>query len=243
MDDKRNIAVFFSYPSNGSLDHLKISQLEDYVSAFSNVKIVWNSRRFDFLKKPDLIENLNKEKIERIILIGDKPGFVKSFFAEILTAAKIDPEQITQVDFQEYFNDQLSFDLYAKAMVKGVVQGDASFAKKNQEMDKSNSKETLVVGAGIAGIQAALEIADSKHKVFLLEKSGTIGGHMAKFDKTFPTLDCAACILTPKMVEVGQHSFIDLLTNSEVVSIEGRPGKFKVKILKHTISQSILTIF
>ena len=65
-----------------------------------------------------------------------------------------------------------------------------------------------------------------------MEKSGTIGGHMAKFDKTFPTLDCAACILTPKMVEVGQHSFIELLTNSEIVAIEGRPGKFKVKILK-----------
>lgn len=241
MDDKRNIAVFFSYPSNGSLNHLKISQLEDYISAFNNVKVVWNSRRFDFLKKPDLIENFIQEKIERLILIGDKPGFAKSFFAEILAAAKNDPEQIILVDFQEYFNDQLSFDLYAKALVKSVVQGDGSFVREKQEMDKLNSKETLVIGAGIAGIQSALEIADSKHKVFLLEKSGTIGGHMAKFDKTFPTLDCAACILTPKMVEVGQHSFIDLMTNSEVVSIGGRPGKFKVKILKKARRVSLST--
>jgi len=94
--------------------------------------------------------------------------------------------------------------------------------------------ETLVVGGGIAGIQASLEIANSKNKVYLLEKTGTIGGHMAKFDKTFPTLDCAACILTPKMVEVGQHDFIKLITNSELLSISGTPGNFSVKILKHT---------
>jgi len=64
---------------------------------------------------------------------------------------------------------------------------------------------TLIIGGGIAGIQAALEIANSNNTVYLVEKSGTIGGKMATFDKTFPTLDCAACILTPKMVEVNQH--------------------------------------
>lgn len=92
--------------------------------------------------------------------------------------------------------------------------------------------DTLVIGAGIAGIQASLEIANAGHKVYLVEKTGTIGGHMAMFDKTFPTLDCAACILTPKMVEVGQHANIDLLTCSEVSEVSGNPGAFKVKILK-----------
>ncbi len=92
--------------------------------------------------------------------------------------------------------------------------------------------DTLVIGAGIAGIQASLEIANAGNKVFLVEKSGTIGGHMAMFDKTFPTLDCAACILTPKMVAVGQHTKINLLTCSEVTEVTGSPGSFKVKIHK-----------
>lgn len=232
MDDKRNIAVFFSYPSNGSINHLKIKQLEKFTSAFEMVKIVWNSHKFDFLKKPLLIKEMIKDKIGQLIIIGDKPGFIKSFFSEIMVSANLNPDHLTLIDFQEYFDSQQSFDLYSKALIKSVILGDGSFNKMNIESGKTNLKETLVVGAGIAGIQAAIEIADSKHKVFLLEKSGTIGGHMAKFDKTFPTLDCAACILTPKMVEVGQHSFIDVLTNSEIVSIEGRPGKFKVKILK-----------
>ena len=89
---------------------------------------------------------------------------------------------------------------------------------------------TLVIGAGIAGIQAALEIANAGKQVYLVEKTGTIGGHMAMFDKTFPTLDCAACILTPKMVDVGQHDMIKLMTLSKVVSVSGKPGAYRVKI-------------
>ena len=91
---------------------------------------------------------------------------------------------------------------------------------------------TLVIGGGIAGIQASIEIAEAGHKVFLVERTGTIGGYMATFDKTFPTLDCAACILTPKMVEVAQHSNIELMTYSEVVSISGDPGSFKAIVRK-----------
>lgn len=88
----------------------------------------------------------------------------------------------------------------------------------------------LVVGGGIAGIQAALEIADSEHRVYLAEKEPSIGGHMAQFDKTFPTLDCAACILTPKMTTVGQHPYIQLMSYSEVEDVSGYVGNFKVKI-------------
>ncbi len=91
---------------------------------------------------------------------------------------------------------------------------------------------TLIVGGGVAGIQAALEIADAGKQVYLVERTGTIGGHMAMFDKTFPTLDCAACILTPKMVAVGQHEFIDLMTYAEVEDVSGSPGDYKVKVRK-----------
>jgi len=92
------------------------------------------------------------------------------------------------------------------------------------------SPETLVVGAGIAGIQAALEIADSEHKVYLVEREPSVGGHMIQLDKTFPTLDCSSCILTPKMSEVGSHKYIELMTYSEVVEVSGHVGHFKVKI-------------
>ncbi len=92
--------------------------------------------------------------------------------------------------------------------------------------------EILVIGAGIAGMQAALDIGDKGFKVHLVEKDPCIGGHMAQLDKTFPTLDCSACISTPKMVDVGNHPNINLFTYSEVVQVEGKAGHFKVTVRK-----------
>ena len=88
----------------------------------------------------------------------------------------------------------------------------------------------LVVGGGIGGIHAALTLANAGKHVYLVEREPWIGGQMAKFDKTFPTLDCAACILTPKMVQVGQHPNIELLAFSEVEEVSGYVGNFKVKV-------------
>jgi len=91
-------------------------------------------------------------------------------------------------------------------------------------------KRALIIGGGIAGIRAALDIADAGIEVYLVEKSPSIGGKMAQLDKTFPTLDCSLCILTPLMNEVSKHRNIKLLTNSEVVDVKGRVGSFQVKI-------------
>ncbi len=90
----------------------------------------------------------------------------------------------------------------------------------------------LVIGGGIAGIQAALDIADAGFQVCLVERSPSIGGRMAQLDKTFPTLDCSSCILTPKMVDVGRHPNIKLLTYAEVVNVQGDGGSFQVQIKK-----------
>ena len=92
--------------------------------------------------------------------------------------------------------------------------------------------DVLIVGGGITGIEAALQIADSGKKVYLVEKDSSIGGFMARFDKTFPTLDCAACILTPKMVSVGQHPNIELFTYSDVTDFSGYVGNFTARICK-----------
>ena len=88
----------------------------------------------------------------------------------------------------------------------------------------------MVVGAGIAGIQASLDIAKAGYRVHLVEKEPSIGGHMVQFDKTFPTLDCAACISTPKTVAVSQSPNIDLLTYSEVTEVKGFVGNFNVRV-------------
>ena len=92
------------------------------------------------------------------------------------------------------------------------------------------TKRALVVGGGIAGMQAALDIADAGYQVTIVERKPTIGGKMPKIDKTFPTLDCAACICTPKMSEVGNHPNITIKILSEVEKVEGYVGNFQVTI-------------
>ncbi|MGZ3536833.1 MAG: NAD(P)-binding protein [Thermodesulfobacteriota bacterium] len=90
----------------------------------------------------------------------------------------------------------------------------------------------LVVGAGIGGIQTSLDLAESGFKVYLLEKSLSIGGTMAQLDKTFPTNDCSMCIMSPKLVDAGRHRNIQILTNTKVQAVQGEPGHFKVRIQK-----------
>jgi heterodisulfide reductase subunit A len=119
----------------------------------------------------------------------------------------------------------------AKALISAAVRRVAlhdPLAKKEVPV----RPEVLIIGAGIAGIHAALTYANSGKKVYLVEKQPSIGGHMSLLDKTFPTLDCSACILTPKMSEVGKHPNIELLTWSEVEEISGYVGNFKAKIRK-----------
>lgn len=103
-------------------------------------------------------------------------------------------------------------------------------------MSDENAKKTtgsvMVVGAGIAGIQASLDLADSGYLVYLVEKDSAIGGTMAQLDKTFPTNDCSMCIISPKLVECGRHLNIDLLTMTDIQEVSGEPGNFKVKVLE-----------
>ncbi|UCG69035.1 MAG: NAD(P)H-dependent oxidoreductase subunit E [Thermoplasmata archaeon] len=97
---------------------------------------------------------------------------------------------------------------------------------------KKKANSVVVIGGGIAGVQAALDLADSGVKTYIVEKSPSIGGRMAQLDKTFPTNDCSMCILSPKLVEAGRHPNIELLTLSEVEKLEGEEGGFEVKVLK-----------
>ena len=103
-------------------------------------------------------------------------------------------------------------------------------------MSTNKTGSVMVVGGGITGMQAALDMADAGYYVYLVEKSGSIGGMMSQLDKTFPTNDCAMWIIAPKLVEVGRHINIELITLSEVESVSGEEGNFKVKVRKHARS-------
>ena len=102
--------------------------------------------------------------------------------------------------------------------------------------DGNVSGAAMVVGGGVSGIQAALDLADSGFYVYLVEKTPAIGGVMGQLDKTFPTIDCSMCILSPYLVYAGRHPNIELITYSELLEVSGEPGKFKAKVKKRARS-------
>jgi heterodisulfide reductase subunit A2 len=108
------------------------------------------------------------------------------------------------------------------------------YSKRNNVIQEIKKRigAVMVVGGGITGMQSALDLANSGFKVYLVEKTTSIGGRMSQLDKTFPTNDCSMCMISPKLIEVAKHRNIELITNAELQSLEGDEGNFKVKVLK-----------
>jgi heterodisulfide reductase subunit A len=206
------------------------SQLAEFFNELPEVEVIWKSEQLPLAHPDELSEQFREHNLERVLVIGNRPGFIKPAVARSMATAGKNPESVMLIDLSP-FNIQNG----DAALIKGLLLCailNIPFEAAAQPEEVPVHPDTLVIGGGIAGIQASLEIANGNQKVYLVERTGTIGGHMAMFDKTFPTLDCAACILTPKMVEVGQHPFIELLTLSEVKAVSGSPGNYKVRIIK-----------
>jgi len=208
---------------------IDIDAIAKYSANLPEVEMVKNLGIKPRLNVETLIETINSRKLERLVIAGDMPGYYKPVFTKAMAKTGGNVDEVRLASFQEHgAKNGQSLDR-AKAIIACATMA-VPFSLAAVPGGNPVNHSTLVIGAGIAGIQASLEIANAGKQVYLIEQSGTIGGHMAMFDKTFPTLDCAACILTPKMVDVGQHEMINLMTRAKVVSVGGKPGAYKVKI-------------
>ena len=225
------IGVFFLQAAGDVSPATDFSAVGGYAAQLPGVIVARAITESDAKNPEKLTAEIRKAKLNTIVLAADHPGFYKPAFARALTIAGCDGSRVRLASFAER-GEPMTYDR-ACALVASAVEGVPFVPPSKPATATSFNTATLVIGGGIAGIQAALEIAASEHKVYLVERTGTIGGRMAMFDKTFPTLDCAACILTPKMVAVGQNPNIELLVLSEVQEVSGSFGQFKVKVLKH----------
>jgi len=224
------VGVFFLHDGTPSSPEIDFRALAAYAAQLPGVIAVRTLAVSTALDPEELATKLRRDKLNTVVLAADHPGFYKAAFSRALVLAGCDGDQVRLASLAER-GDGVSPDR-ANALVAYAVQG-LSFTVTPAPAPDSFNTATLVIGGGVAGIQAALEIAESGHQVYLVERTGTIGGRMAMFDKTFPTLDCAACILTPKMVAVSQNPNIELLVLSEVEEVSGSFGAFKVKVVKH----------
>jgi heterodisulfide reductase subunit A len=195
----------------------------------------------------ELIEKDIKEQgLTRVVVAACSPHLHEATFRNACARSGLNPYLFEMTNVREQDSwvtvDKAEATKKAKALIAAAV-GRVAYQKPLNSLFVPIDPNVLVVGGGITGIQAALEIANSGQKVFLVEREPSIGGHMAQFDKTFPTLDCSACILTPKMFDAGNHKNITLFTWSEVEKVEGYIGNFSVTIRKRArfIDQSICT--
>lgn len=178
-------------------------------------------------------EAIEENKLDRIVIGSCSPRMHETTFRKLLKGTAINPylleianlrEQCAWVHTDKEKATEKAIDLVTMAVAK---------AGSNKPLRTSSipvHKRALVIGGGIAGIQAALDVADAGHEVTLVEREPSIGGHMVMLDKTFPTLDCSACISTPKMSELAAHPNVTLRTSCEVESVSGYVGNFEVTL-------------
>ena len=185
----------------------------------------------------DMIKQAVKEhNLTGIVVCSCSPRMHEATFRKTAAAAGLNPYMVEIANIREQCS-WVHKDMRT-GTEKAIILGKAAIAKVNLNApltpgESPVTKRALVIGGGIAGIQTALDIADAGFEVDIVEKKPTIGGKMAQLDKTFPTLDCAACILTPKMVDVSQHEKIRIFSYSEVTDVKGFVGNFDVTIKKN----------
>ncbi len=184
----------------------------------------------------DIIKNaIHEHKLTGIVVCSCSPRMHEATFRKTAQNAGLNPYMVEIANIREQCS-WVHKDM-PTGTEKAIILAKAAVAKVqlNKPLTPGETpvtKRALVIGGGIAGIQTALDIADAGFPVDIVEKQPTIGGKMAQLDKTFPTLDCAACILTPKMVDAAQHENIRIISYAEVVEVGGFVGNFNVKIKK-----------
>ena len=178
-------------------------------------------------------EAVREHGLDRLVIASCTPRMHEATFRKMLSQTEINPYMLEVANIREQCSWVHTDKEKATEKAIDLVRMSVAKVLKNQPLQTSMipvHKKCLVVGGGIAGIQAALDIADAGYPVTLLEREPSIGGKMVMLDKTFPTLDCSACISTPKMAEAGAHPNITMMTSCEVAAVTGYIGNFEVTI-------------
>jgi len=178
---------------------------------------------------------IQEQKLSHVVVAACSPRMHERTFRKAVEAAGLNPFLCEMANIREHCSWVHEDKQEATAKAIEIVGMMVERVKKNRVLPTITvpvTKRSLVIGGGIAGIQAALDIADCGHEVILVEREPSIGGHMAQLSETFPTLDCSQCIMTPKMVDVANHPKIKLYTYSEIELVEGYIGNFQVTIKK-----------
>ncbi|ODS35206.1 MAG: disulfide reductase [Candidatus Altiarchaeales archaeon WOR_SM1_79] len=239
MSYKRpRIGVYVCYCGQNIGGVVDVKEVSEYAKTLPKVVIARDHKYICSEQGQDIIAgDIEKYGLNRVVVASCSPRMHEKVFQKVLESSGLSPYLFEMVNIREHCswihpNEPEKATVKAKDLVRGAVAR-ASLLETLEKSEEKVKKEVMVLGAGIAGIFAALYLANNGVKTHLIERKSSIGGHMAMLDKTFPTLDCGLCILSPKMVEVSQHENIKLITNADVLNINGHVGDFNIKIRKN----------
>jgi heterodisulfide reductase subunit A len=230
------IGVFVCHCGINIASIVDVKELTKYASGLDGVVVSKDYKYMCSDVGASLIkDSIKKHRLDGVIVACCSPRMHEHTFRGVVEAGGVNGFNLEIANIREQCSwaheDKERATEKAEALVRGAV-AKARLLEPLKPSKISVTPNALVIGGGIAGIQTSLDLAEEGFKVFLVEKTPSIGGRMAQLDKTFPTLDCSSCILTPKMMEVANHSNIELLTYSEVVGVEGSIGNYTVKVKK-----------
>ncbi len=241
LEDGRNgheprIGVYVCHCGTNIAGVIDVKNLAGYAAGLPGVTL---ARDYKYMCSDPGQELLRRDIAEhglnRIVVAACSPHLHEKTFRGALESAGLNPYLFQMVNVREHgswvHDDRAGALSRARDQVRGAVMR-VSFHRPLQRREVPVHPDVLIAGGGIAGIHAALTLAEAGRRVYLVEREPTIGGHMAMFDKTFPTLDCAACILTPKMTSVRANPNITLRTLSEVTRVEGSVGNYRVTVTR-----------
>jgi len=234
MDNK--IGVFVCHCGINIASIVDVKELTKYASGLDGVVVSKDYKYMCSDVGASLIkDSIKKHRLDGVVVACCSPRMHEHTFRSVVEAGGVNGFNLEIANIREQCSwaheDKERATEKAEALVRGAV-AKARLLEPLKPSKISVTPNALVIGGGIAGIQTSLDLAEEGFKVFLVEKSPSIGGRMAQLDKTFPTLDCSSCILTPKMMEVANHPNIELLTYSEVVGVEGSIGNYRVRVRK-----------
>ena len=234
---KKKIGVYICHCGTNIAATVDCNELARFASTLPGVKVARDYRYLCSDPGQDLIKkDIRELSIDRVVVAACSPRMHEITFRNAISSEGLNPYFLNIANIREQCSWVHKDKERATEKAKHIVQAAVARVSLHEALEARRvgiKPSALVVGAGIAGIQAALTMANDGMKIFLVERAPYIGGHMAQLDKTFPTLDCASCIFTPKTVEVVRNKNIELFVCSEVVDVKGYVGNFTVTIKKH----------
>lgn len=232
------IGVFVCQCGSDIASVIDVEELTKYAKTLPNVVHAENMNFPCSRQGQDKIEaTIKDQKLERVIVAGCSPRLYEPAFQQCVSKADLNPWFFEMANIREFAS------YCHKANPKGATEkakdtlrmavAKARLLEPLKPIELPIAKNVMVIGGGIAGISAALDLADMGFKVYMIEKTETIGGYMALLDKTFPTLDCSICIEGPKMVDVSRHPNIEIISFADVLKVDGYVGNFNVTVRKN----------